>query len=89
MFDLDAFVDECKRAVEGDPTHKAIAELTKRALSDTSALIDALGEPEGPALVPLYQSEKLTILSQPVSQGCRNPEARWRPGTPCTEKRPV
>ncbi len=73
MFDLDAFVDECKRAVEGDPTHKAIAELTKRALSDTSALIDALGEPDGPALVPLYQSEKLTILNTVWAPGLMVP----------------
>ena len=63
MFDLEAFIEDCKQATADDPTHKTIAELTKRALSDTSALIEALGDLDGPALVPLYQSGNLTILN--------------------------
>ncbi len=73
MFDLEAFVDECRLAAAADPTHKTITELTRRALSDTSALIDALGEPEGPALVPLYQSENLTILNTVWAPGLMVP----------------
>jgi predicted metal-dependent enzyme (double-stranded beta helix superfamily) len=63
MFDLERFVEECCAAVEEDPTHKAVSELATAALSDPSALIEALGEPDGPALKPLYVSDKLTILN--------------------------
>ncbi len=69
MFDLERFVEECRDAVRDDPTHRSVAELTRRALGDTAELTRALGEPTGPALVPLYVSDTLTILNTVWSPG--------------------
>ncbi len=62
MFDLDTFIVDCKTAVEKDPTHVSVAETVRRALADPSAVLAQLGEPTEPGIVPLFQSDKLTIL---------------------------
>lgn len=63
MFDVDHFISDCCDAVENDPTHKSTAEVVRRALSDPSKVLDALGEPTEPGITPLYQSSKLTIIN--------------------------
>lgn len=69
MFDLEKFVEDCRDAVEADPTHKTVAEIVRVAMRDPGAVTRALGEPEGPLLEPIYNSEKLTILN-----------TVWKPG---------
>lgn len=62
MFNLETFIADCQSAVEGDPTHKTVAEVVRRAMSDPGAVLTELGEPTRPGLTPLLQSENLTIL---------------------------
>jgi len=55
MLNLDHFVGDCLSAVRADPTHKSVAEVVKRAMSDPSAVITALGEPTKSGITPLYK----------------------------------
>ena len=70
MFDVDRFIADCCEAVEKDPTHNSAAEVVRRAMSDPRKILDALGEPTGPGITPLYQSPKLTIIN-----------LAWKPST--------
>lgn len=63
MFELDRFIDDCKRAVDADPTHKAVQEVVARAVSDPASVLKALGEPTRASAKPLYHSPELTILN--------------------------
>ena len=63
MFDLEQFIDECKRAVTEDPTHKSVHEIVARAVSEPSQLIQGLGEPEKGEIKELYHSDTLTIIN--------------------------
>lgn len=63
MFDIDRFVSDCRDAMDHDPTHKATAEIVRRAMANPSAVMAALGEPTEPGITPLYQSPDLTILN--------------------------
>lgn len=63
MFDIDRFVSDCRDAVDHDPTHKAAAEIVRRAMANPSAVMAALGEPTEQGITPLYQSPDLTILN--------------------------
>ena len=63
MFDLDRFVSDCKDAVRDDPSHKAVSEIVTRAMSDPSAVLEALGEPTGPGIETLYKADDLTIVN--------------------------
>ncbi|HEV2101028.1 MAG TPA: hypothetical protein VGR45_19135 [Stellaceae bacterium] len=63
MFDLDRFIDDCRDAVIGDASHKAVREVLSRAVSDPSAVLAGLGEPDRAGVEPLYRSESLTILN--------------------------
>jgi predicted metal-dependent enzyme (double-stranded beta helix superfamily) len=60
MFDTDAFVEACKKAVgEGQ---KAVREVVAEAVSDPAAVIKAFGEPASAGIVPLYRAPDLTII---------------------------
>ena len=63
MLNLDHFVQDCLTAVRGDPSHKAVTEVMKRAFADPGAVLAAVGEPTGPGLTPLYRSPELTIIN--------------------------
>ena len=63
MFDLDRFIEDCRAAVDEDPTHKAAREVLARANADPAAILAALGEPTTAGVTPLYKSETLTILN--------------------------
>jgi predicted metal-dependent enzyme (double-stranded beta helix superfamily) len=63
VFDLDQFIDDCRDAVIGDANHKAAREVLSRAVSDPSAVLAGLGEPNRAGVEPLYRSETLTILN--------------------------
>ena len=63
MFDLDQFIADCRDAVAGDPSHKAVREVVARAVSDPAAVLAGLGEPTRAAVDGLYRSDTLTILN--------------------------
>jgi len=63
MFDLDAFVTECRTALAADPTFQAIREIVARAVSDPSAIIERFGAPRQAGVKKLYQSADLNILN--------------------------
>ena len=60
MFDTDAFVEACKKAVgEGQ---KAVREVVAEAVSDPAAVLKTLGEPVHAGIVPLYRAADLTVI---------------------------
>ena len=64
MFEVEAFVEECKTAVEttnSDPL--AIRDIVGRAVSDPAAVLAGLGEPNQAGFHTLHQSDDLTILN--------------------------
>ena len=63
MFDLDRFIEDCRKAVAEDASHKAAREVLARASSDPAAIIGALGAPKEAGVTPLYKSPELTILN--------------------------
>jgi predicted metal-dependent enzyme (double-stranded beta helix superfamily) len=63
MFDLEQFIADCRIAVSSDPTHKSAREVVARAVSDPSAVVAGLGEPERAQVQKLYCSDELTILN--------------------------
>lgn len=63
MFDVDTFIADCREAVDKDPTHKAAAEVVRRAMSNPSDVLAKLGEPTEPGITTLYQSADLTIVN--------------------------
>ncbi len=46
MFDLDRFIADCREAVSADRSHKLVREVVARAVSDPSAVLKGLGEPQ-------------------------------------------
>ncbi len=62
MFDLDQFIAECRTCVT-ERTPQAVRELVARAVSDPTALIAAIGEPQRPQMQTLYHAPDLTILN--------------------------
>jgi predicted metal-dependent enzyme (double-stranded beta helix superfamily) len=63
MFDLDQFVADCRAARAGDGSSKTICEVVRRAVSDPTGLIKALGDPDRARIGELYRSVELTILN--------------------------
>lgn len=63
MFNLETFVADCRSAVDADPTHHTVYELTRRAFADPAAIRAAVGEPTAAGVVPLYRSKDLTIIN--------------------------
>jgi predicted metal-dependent enzyme (double-stranded beta helix superfamily) len=62
MFDFDRFVVDCRSALAADRSHKLVCEVVARAVSDPTAILNALGEPTCGELKALYRSPELTIL---------------------------
>jgi predicted metal-dependent enzyme (double-stranded beta helix superfamily) len=63
MFDLDQFVADCRNALQGDASSAFLREVVARAVSDPSAVIKGLGEPQRAEMQQLYRSYELTILN--------------------------
>jgi predicted metal-dependent enzyme (double-stranded beta helix superfamily) len=63
-FDLERFVEDCKRANTGSPdSQHAIQEVMSRAFSNPGAVLTAVGEPAKGGIQPIYRSAGLTILN--------------------------
>jgi predicted metal-dependent enzyme (double-stranded beta helix superfamily) len=63
MFDKERFVEDCRRAVAEDDSHKAVRELVAEAVSDPAAIERAFGEPEQAGIDLLYRGPDLTVLN--------------------------
>ena len=63
MFDLDRFIEDCRAAIGGDPTHKAVRDVVARAVADPAAVLAGLGEPTRAEVQTLYHAPELTILN--------------------------
>lgn len=63
MFDLQEFLSDCQTAVAADPSHRAAREIVSRAVSDPSAVLAGLGEPDSAGVVTLHHSDTLTVLN--------------------------
>jgi len=61
MFDKDRFIEECVAAI-GDG-QQAVREVVNAAVSDSSGVMAALGEPQHAGITPLYRSHELTVLN--------------------------
>ncbi|MGE0700873.1 MAG: hypothetical protein AB7O57_17375 [Hyphomicrobiaceae bacterium] len=63
MLNLDHFVEDCRKAVAADPTHRSTLEIMQRAFSDPGAVLAAVGEPKESGVNPIYRSKDLTIIN--------------------------
>jgi predicted metal-dependent enzyme (double-stranded beta helix superfamily) len=63
VFDLDRFVEDCREALNADPTHKSVREVVARAVSDSSGVLAGLGEPCRAEVQKLHHAPDLTILN--------------------------
>ncbi|MDB5871477.1 MAG: metal-dependent protein of the double-stranded beta helix superfamily-like protein [Ramlibacter sp.] len=63
MFSKEEFIADCRSALQSASPGKAIKEIAERAVSDPAAAVRALGTPSKAGLIPLYQSDELTILN--------------------------
>ncbi|HKS58768.1 MAG TPA: hypothetical protein VJS12_25985 [Steroidobacteraceae bacterium] len=64
-FDIESFVEECRRANQEAAADKqaAIREVVNRAMSDPRSVLAAVGEPQKGGIQTLYRSSDLTILN--------------------------
>jgi len=62
-FDLQQFISDCKAATHEDASHACLREVVARAVSDRTAILAALGEPQRAEMQKLYVSKDLTILN--------------------------
>jgi predicted metal-dependent enzyme (double-stranded beta helix superfamily) len=69
VFSLENFIEDCRSAVKGDPSHRSVTEVIKKAFRDPGAVLTAVGEPTRSGLVPIYVSKDVTILN-----------VIWKPG---------
>src|SRR5689334_14492013 len=63
MFETERFVADCRAVFADDPTHKAVHEVLARAVSDPTAVLKGLGEPQRAEIQKLFHSDALTILN--------------------------
>jgi predicted metal-dependent enzyme (double-stranded beta helix superfamily) len=63
MFDLERFIEACRRARAEDPGHNSVREEVARAVAEPAAVVAALGEPRRGGIETLYRAADLTILN--------------------------
>lgn len=63
MFHLDQFISDCLAANAADRSSRSLCDVVRRAVSDSGAVLKALGEPTRANLRQLYRSDELTILN--------------------------
>jgi predicted metal-dependent enzyme (double-stranded beta helix superfamily) len=63
MFDIEKFIEDCKKAVLSDRPQQQVKALMEDAFSDLDALQQALDDASpGKSVAPLYSDENLTVL---------------------------
>ena len=63
MFDVERFVDECRKAVQGDDAQAVVRGLLEEAMSSPSNVLAGVGEPQRAGVNKLYHAPDLTILN--------------------------
>jgi predicted metal-dependent enzyme (double-stranded beta helix superfamily) len=64
MFDLDRFIEDCRKALAEDAGGtRAVREVATRAMAEPGAVLAALGAPTRGGLATLHHSADLTILN--------------------------
>ncbi len=66
MFDLDGFVEDCRRLARGPHAPKQVLDLMREALADPEAIrqaVPALAPKVGVLDAPLFRSAELTVLN--------------------------
>ncbi len=63
MFELARFIEDCKRSVAEDDSHKAVREVVARAVSEPGAVLAGLGEPEKAGVAKIHADDDLTIIN--------------------------
>jgi predicted metal-dependent enzyme (double-stranded beta helix superfamily) len=61
MFDKDRFIEDCIGAVADG--QQAVRDVVNAAVSDSSGVMAALGEPQHAGITPLHHSPELTVLN--------------------------
>jgi predicted metal-dependent enzyme (double-stranded beta helix superfamily) len=61
--DLDQLTADCKTALEHSAPSQAVRDIVSRAVSDTTSVVAALGEPTRAEIQRLHVSDELTILN--------------------------
>ena len=61
--DIDQLTEDCRTALKDSTPSQAIRDIVSRAVSDTSAAVNALGEPKRGEVQRLHVSDELTILN--------------------------
>ena len=63
MFDLNAFIADCRGAAAADPSYQSVREIVARAVGEPSAVLARLGEPTRAGVEKLYHSDDLNIIN--------------------------
>src|SRR5687768_5163258 len=72
MFDVEAFITECRQALEEHEPRTAIREVLSRAVSDSSAVAGAL-EHHRAGITLLHNTDELTVLNVVWGPGMKLP----------------
>jgi len=62
-FDIARMMDDCRAALEDTSPTQAISDVVSRAVTDTSSVVTALGEPSRAQVQRLHVADDLTILN--------------------------
>jgi predicted metal-dependent enzyme (double-stranded beta helix superfamily) len=62
-FDVEQFIDDVRRARNETDGQKTVEDVLQRAVSDSGAVLDGLGEPQEVGIHTLYRADDLTILN--------------------------
>jgi len=72
MFDLDGFVDECRRIMGDDHAPKKVLDLMRAALADPEAIkaaVTPLADRVGALDAPIFSSPEMTVLNVALRPG--------------------
>ncbi|MFT6390048.1 MAG: putative metal-dependent enzyme (double-stranded beta helix superfamily) [Cellvibrionaceae bacterium] len=69
MFNKECFISECKKLIGLENAHKKIHELLKTQLTDSSKIIEQLGQPKAAGVELLYCADDLTIINFVMTPG--------------------
>jgi hypothetical protein len=78
MFEKERFVTDCRAAFAQEPSHKAVREVLARAVSDPTAVLKGLGEPQRAEIQKIFHSDALTILNVVWAPGMMVMPLRFR-----------
>ena len=63
MFEIEQFCADCRLAMQETDQQRAVREVVAKAVSDPSALMKAIGEPQKAGVNTLHRSDDLTVLN--------------------------